>query len=239
MNIVITGVSRGIGFHLAKEFLKDSEHKVYGISRDTKKMEDLKNESSGNFMSIGCDITDNNSLKTAAYEIEKTSDGKLDILINNAGLLINKSFTELTNENWKEIYDVNVFGLVGIIKMLLPQLKNGLLNPAEKIKSHIVNISSMGGVQGSMKFNGLSAYSSSKGALITIGECIAQELNPMGIRVNTIALGSVETEMFATAFPGMKAATTPGDIALWIKEFAITGFRFFNGKVMMMSTNTP
>src|SRR5208282_5900863 len=99
----------------------------------------------------------------------------------------------------------------------------------------IVNISSIGGVQGSAKFKGLSAYSSSKAALINITECLAEEFKERGIAVNCLALGSVQTEMFSAAFPSFEAALTAEEMANYISEFAVTGNKYFNGKVIPVS----
>ena len=109
----------------------------------------------------------------------------------------------------------------------------------KKIHAHVVNISSMGGIQGSLKFRGLSAYSSSKGALITLTECLSEELKEEGIRVNCIALGSVETEMFSTAFPGMKASAKADEMGAWVGRFGIEGCIYFNGKTLPISIATP
>ena len=92
--------------------------------------------------------------------------GQVDILIHNAGKLINKPFEELTEEDFWEVYKVNVFGVAQFTRQLLPFMEKG---------AHVVSISSMGGIQGSLKFSGLAAYSSSKGALITLLELLAEE----------------------------------------------------------------
>jgi len=132
---------------------------------------------------------------------------------------------------------VNVFSVFNLNRLLYPLLKKG--KAGKQVKAHVVHITSMGGVQGSVKFAGLSAYSSSKGALITMTECLAEEWKAEGIRVNAIALGSVNTEMFAEAFPGMRAATEPGEVGRWIGDFATKAYELFNGKVLQMSASTP
>jgi NAD(P)-dependent dehydrogenase (short-subunit alcohol dehydrogenase family) len=97
----------------------------------------------------------------------------------------------------------------------------------------------MGGVQGSLKFPGLSAYSSSKGAVITLMELLAEECKELGISFNTLALGAVQTEMLAEAFPDYKAPTTAFEMAEYIANFALTGNQFYNGKVLQVSSSTP
>ena len=154
----------------------------------------------------------------------------VDILINNAGAIINKPFAETTFDDFKQIYGTNVFGVAELTRRVLPFIpKTG----------HVVTISSMGGVQGSMKFAGLSAYSSSKGAVITLTELLAEEYKEAGPSFNVLALGAVQTEMLAEAFPGYKAPTSPIEMAAYIFEFAKTGQQFYNGKLLQVSSSTP
>jgi short-subunit dehydrogenase len=154
----------------------------------------------------------------------------VDILINNAGTIVNKPFAETTFDDFKQIYGTNVFGVAELTRRVLPFIpKTG----------HVVTISSMGGVQGSMKFAGLSAYSSSKGAVITLTELLAEEYKEAGPSFNVLALGAVQTEMLAEAFPGYKAPTSPIEMAAYIFEFAKTGQQFYNGKLLQVSSSTP
>ena len=106
-------------------------------------------------------------------------------------------------------------------------------------ESHVVIISSMGGIQGSVKFPGLSAYSSSKAAVINLTELLAEEYKESGPSFNVLALGAVQTEMLQEAFPGYKAPTTPSEMARFIGDFAFTGNKFFNGKILQVSNSTP
>ena len=153
-----------------------------------------------------------------------------DSLIHNAGALVLKPFAETTPEDFEQIYKVNVFAVAELTRIALPYLSKG---------SHIVAISSMGGIQGSAKFAGLSAYSSSKGAVITLMELLAEEYRDKGISFNTLALGSVNTEMLAEAFPGYKAPIEALDMARYVADFALTGQRYFNGKTLQVSSSTP
>ena len=106
--------------------------------------------------------------------------------------------------------------------------------------AHVVSISSMGGIQGSLKFGGLAAYSSSKGALITLSEILAEEYKERGIIFNTLALGAVQTEMLAEAFPDYyKANISPQEMAHYIADFALNGSKVFNGKVLQVANTTP
>jgi 3-oxoacyl-[acyl-carrier protein] reductase len=224
-NVVITGTSRGIGFELAKLFAKNG-HQVLAISRNTKPLEAVNHE---NISVLSVDISKNTDVKKVTNFIEQNWK-QVDILINNAGKLINKPFTELTSDDFLEVYKVNVFGVAQITKNLIPFLPKG---------SHVVTISSMGGIQGSMKFPGLAAYSSSKGAVITLSELLAEEYKEQEIAFNVLALGAVQTEMLEEAFPDYKAPLSATEMANYIHDFSLTGNTFYNGKVLEVSSSTP
>jgi NAD(P)-dependent dehydrogenase (short-subunit alcohol dehydrogenase family) len=224
-NVVITGTSRGIGFELAKLFAKNG-HQVLAISRNMKPLEAVNHE---NISLLSVDISKTSDVKKVTDFIEKNW-GKVDILINNAGKLINKPFTELTSNDFLEVYKVNVFGVAEITKNLIPFLQKG---------SHVVTISSMGGIQGSMKFPGLAAYSSAKGAVITLSELLAEEYKEQQIAFNVLAIGAVQTEMLEEAFPDYKAPLSATEMANYIHDFSLTGNKFYNGKVLQVSSTTP
>jgi NAD(P)-dependent dehydrogenase (short-subunit alcohol dehydrogenase family) len=224
-NIVITGTSRGIGFETAKQFA-EAGHNVLALSRNTKPLETLNHK---NITTISVDLSENNDTLKAVHYI-KSNWKKVDILINNAGKLINKPFTDLTSDDFLDVYKVNVFAVAEMTKQLIPFLQKG---------SHVVTISSMGGIQGSMKFPGLSAYSSAKGAVITLSEVLAEEYKEQGIAFNVLAIGAVQTEMLAEAFPGFKAPLSAEQMANYIYNFSLTGNTFYNGKVLQVSSTTP
>jgi len=90
-----------------------------------------------------------------------------------------------------------------------------------------------------MKFPGLAAYSSSKGALLTLTEMLAEEYKEQGISFNALALGAVQTEMLEEAFPGYKAPVSAVEMANYIYNFALTGNKFYNGKILQVSSSTP
>jgi len=223
--VIITGTSRGIGFELVHLFSK-AGYAVLALSRNAKPVINLNYE---NITALSFDLNkveDYNRVE-AFIQNEWTH---VDILINNAGAIINKPFAETTFDDFKQIYGTNVFGVAELTRRVLPFIpKTG----------HVVTISSMGGVQGSMKFAGLSAYSSSKGAVITLTELLAEEYKEAGPSFNVLALGAVQTEMLAEAFPGYKAPTSPIEMATYIFEFAKTGQQFYNGKLLQVSSSTP
>ena len=186
-NVVITGTSRGIGYELVSLFT-DAGHNVLALSRNEVPVSGLD---ISNCHCFPCDITSPVDVARADQFI-KDHWGKVDMLINNSGYLINTPFMELSREDLIKSYEVNVFGAVAMTQMVLPYMNS---------EGHVLNISSMGGVQGSAKFPGLSAYSSSKGALITLTELLAEEYKESGPSFNALALGAVQTEMLEEAFP--------------------------------------
>lgn len=224
-NVIITGTSRGIGFELAKQFA-DAGHQVLALSRNSDPISALAHS---NIEAFSFDITSESDLERVRSFIEQNWT-QVDIVINNAGSLVNKPFLEITREDFKKTYEVNVFGVAHLLQSVLPFMKKG---------SHVVIVSSMGGIQGSMKFPGLAAYSSSKGAVITLSELLAEEYKSQGIAFNTLALGAVQTEMLEEAFPGYEAPLSASQMATYIYEFAMTGNTFYNGKVLEVSSSTP
>lgn len=223
-NIIITGTSRGIGNELALKFANEG-HNVLAISRKIAP-ELSKHE---NITCLSVDLSKEEELKNITNFLSATWK-QVDVIINNAGAIINKPFAETSVDEFRKIYEVNVFGIVSLTQIALSYLKAG---------SHVVTISSMGGIQGSMKFAGLSAYSSSKGAVITLAELLSEEYKERGISFNVLALGSVQTEMLAEAFPGYQAPLSASEMADYIMEFSLTGNKFFNGKVLQVSSSTP
>lgn len=224
-NIVITGTSRGIGFELAQQFANQG-HQVLALSRNTKPLEQINHS---NITTISVDLSSEKDIKKAV-DFVSTEWKKVDILINNAGKLINKPFEQLTTQDFEEVYKVNVFAVAELTKNLLPFMQQG---------SHVVTVSSMGGIQGSMKFPGLAAYSSAKGAVITLSELLAEEYKEQQIAFNVLALGAVQTEMLEEAFPGYEAPLSAKEMANYIFDFALTGNKYYNGKVLQVSSSTP
>ncbi|TDE42461.1 SDR family oxidoreductase [Flavobacterium rhamnosiphilum] len=223
-NIIITGTSRGIGFELALQFA-NAGHQVLAISRKIPQAL-LGNE---NITCLSVDLSNESELVKVSDFLFK-SWKQIDAVIHNAGSLLLKPFSETTQEDFENIYKVNVFGVANLTRICLPYLQKG---------SHVVTISSMGGIQGSLKFAGLAAYSSSKGAVITLSELLAEEYKERGISFNVLALGSVQTEMLAEAFPGYQAPITAGEMANYIYDFTLTGNKYFNGKVLQVSSTNP
>ncbi|MGG5575785.1 SDR family NAD(P)-dependent oxidoreductase [Myroides sp. C15-4] len=223
-HIIVTGTSRGIGLETVK-ILASRGHKILAVSR--KKSTELA--ALPNVTCLEKDLTVEADLQQVVAYVA-TQWGHVDILINNAGALVNKPFEEITQEEFEWVYKVNVFGLARLVQLCIPYFM---------VNSHVVTISSMGGVQGTMKFGGLAAYSSSKGAVIILSELLAEEYKEKGIAFNVIALGAVQTEMLEEAFPGYQAPLMPEEIGEYISDFALTGNKYFNGKVLQASSTTP
>ena len=217
-NAIITGTSSGLGFELVKKFVAEN-YNIISLSRSPCSIKSNLVEH------FNFDITNPKSIS----ELQKLIQSKyktIDILINNAGILINKPFVKLSKEEFISVYDVNFFGVIELIREILPFLKS---------KSQIINISSIGGISGTSKFKGLSAYSSSKGALNILTEVLAEEFKERGPVINSLCLGSVQTKMLEQAFPDYKAQVQPKEMANFIYDFSQTGGKVFNGKVIPVS----
>lgn len=224
-NVIITGVSRGIGFELVKLYA-EAGHKVMALSRNNEPVAALNHP---NVTGFSFDLSLDNDIDKVKDILEREWK-KVDILINNAGKLLNKPFATTTRNEFEAVYKVNVFGLAELTRIVTPFMSR---------EGHVVSVSSMGGVQGSMKFPGLSAYSSSKGAVITLTELLAEEYKETGPSFNVLALGAVQTEMLAEAFPGYIAPLSALQMATYIFEFGLTGQKYYNGKLLQVSNSTP
>lgn len=232
MIILITGASKGIGFEMVKRFSESPNTLVIAVSRNLDSLTKFVNQKNTHaVLPIKADITSVADQKKIIKTI-KALGLKIDVLINNAGEIVNKPFEKITAKELQSVYTTNVFGPFTLIQTLLPFFN-------KKTKTHIVNISSMGGFQGSAKFPGLSAYSSSKAALSGLTECLAEELKSKNISVNCLAIGAVQTEMLSKAFPGYKAPLKANQMAEFICNFALTGHTYFNGKIIPVSSTTP
>ncbi len=231
MFIVITGASKGIGQEILKQLVFDKENTVLAVARNKAELIRLQKIAPDNILIVAGDISQQVTLNKIAA-IVKQNGKRVDVLINNAGTLINKPFAKINIKELTNVYNVNVFAPFLLSQILLPFM-------GKKVKSHIVNIGSMGGFQGTAKFAGLSAYSSSKAAISGLTECMAEELKPLNIACNCLALGAAQTEMLKKAFPDFKAPLTSKQMANFIVQFAFTGHTYFNGKIIPVSLSTP
>lgn len=217
---------------MVSRLAKDPAHLIIAVSRTTKTLAQLvRLENTHNVLPLKADISSAAGRKQV-YKTVRSLGLPLDVLVNNAGNMVNKPFSEISEKELRAVYETNVFAPFSLIQTLLP-----LMN--RQRRSHIVNIGSMGGVQGSSKFPGLSAYSSSKAALSGLTECLAEELKPENVSVNCLALGAVQTEMLARAFPGYQAPLKAIQMAEFICHFVTTGQNYFNGKIIPVASTTP
>lgn len=231
MNIVITGASSGIGRETAIRLSGEPGNRIYAIARNRKSLTTLSGAAGHkNIIPVPMDITSGrSSFSELKNRLEKEA-GRVDILINNAGHLVNKPFEDYTEADIAESVSVNFTSAARLTAELLPLMVRG---------SHVVNIGSMGGFQGSLKFPGLSWYSATKGAIVVLTECLAAEYAGRGISFNCLCPGAVQTEMFRKAFPGFSAPVSPADMAAFIADFAMNGNRFFNGKILPVAVSVP
>jgi len=231
MNILITGASSGIGRELVKAFAKDQGNQILAIARSLKSLQELKGFCKERYQTnIEIEEIDlaSPNLTSILDEAIFCNKRHWDIVVNNAGTLLNKPFMQISHNEMMESFQVNSLAPMQIIQGVLSQIEG------EK-RCHIVNISSMGGVQGALKFPGLSVYSSSKAALATITECLAAEVENKNVTINALALGAVNTDMLKKAFPDFEADTSANNMADYIHNFCLTGWKYFNGKIIQVS----
>ena len=236
MNIIVTGASRGIGAEIVLKLSGKGDHTLILISRDLHRLEELSKKveyvnNKCNCLLFPTDLSLDEKIQQVCKEISNGFQS-IDILINNAGFLVNKPFMASDMQEINKMLKVNFLAPAMLIKGLYP-----LLQKSEQ--GHVVNIGSMGGVQGSLKYPGLSFYSSTKGALAIMTECLAEEYKNTGIKFNCLALGSADTEMSREAFPGYQPPLSAEEIAGFIAEFALTAYKFFNGKVIPVALSNP
>lgn len=234
MNILLTGASSGIGFEAVLELILKSENKVIALARSADKLSRLLEIAKGlnpecTLFPVQFDLV-NDDIEQGLKPFIAEKFGQIDVLINNAGNLEVKPFEQSSEVDFVEMLQSNFLNHVRLIQGLLPLMQS---------PSHIVNIGSMGGFQGSAKFAGLSAYSASKAALHNFTECLAEELKEKKISVNCLALGSAQTEMLEKAFPGYESPVMAFEMGKYIADFALTGHKFFNGKVLPVAVTTP
>lgn len=227
--VCITGCGRGLGFELIKSFINDTDYHVAAITRNGSelKMKVDETQIKERVTIIEANIVTDEGRDTIYKELSTLPE--LGCLIHNAGKLLYKPFEEIQAKELEDIYKVNLFAPFLLTQKLLPLMKS----------THTIMISSVGGVEGSMKFAGLSAYSTSKAALNCLTEMLSEEFKNTENVYNCLALGSVDTEMFSSAFPGATASSTPKDMADYIVSFAEKAPKVMRGKIISLSISNP
>jgi len=212
---LVTGASRGIGFATA-ELLARNSAVVYANARKNGCLDafasKLKDECEAEIIPLYFDITDRSTVKDAFMRIKKEQ-GRLDVLVNNAGIMKDAMIGMISGDMIREIFEVNVFALAEMMQIAVKFMK-------KQSSGSIINIASIVGVNGN---KGQLAYSASKGAVIAMTKTAAKELAENNIRVNAIAPGMIDTDMFNSigkehvakrlADIGMNRLGTPEDVA--------------------------
>lgn len=220
--VLVVGSSKGIGKELLNQFAEE-QFQILGFSRSY-----VGNEVNNNISLHHLDLS-SSTVKNDFFAIVSELP-QIDYIIYNAGNIVVKPFLELTKSEIQECYQVNILSAMEVIQVCIPKMTKG---------SHLVFISSMGGFQGTMKFPGLAAYSTSKAALVSLTELLAEEFKDTGIAINCLCLGAVQTEMLSKAFPGYQAPHSASEIANFIKDFTLNKGAFFHGKILPVSVSTP
>ncbi len=226
--IVVTGASRGIGYETALQ-LAMGGHTVLAVARSAAALEKLaQTKTSGQILPLVADISSEEGIQ--AVKNAAAAQNAIHGLINNAGATLLKAFSETSLEEFGQMMDANFFSAVRSIQAIKPLMPAG---------SHIVNIASMSGFQGSKKFAGLSAYGAAKAALAALSETLSQEFMEAGISVNALCIGAVQTEMLAVAFPGYKAPVSAAQMGTYLADFVLTAHQFYNGKILPVALSDP
>jgi NAD(P)-dependent dehydrogenase (short-subunit alcohol dehydrogenase family) len=233
MKAIITGTSRGVGKAVAEALISRSDTPVHllCISRTESTIDAEMGHPGSTIHYLQADIFKDIE-NISSYVTQELEWNQINILFHNAGVLKNELFETTGQKEILQMFQTNAIGPYLLTQALLSKLNQATW-------AHVVCTGSMGGVAGSVKFPGLSAYSMSKSAIHTMVQCLAEEFKESSIRFNAIALGAVQTEMLAHAFPGYEAKITPEKIAQFIVDFLVEGHKYMNGKVLPLSVSTP
>lgn len=230
--ILITGTTSGIGHSLLLQLASEPNNIIISLSKSTLNVEEIIIAKGSVVDHYIIDLGDMMQLQQLISKL-KIKYSYINVLINNAALLVNKPAQTYTPLDWDQVLKVNTIAPAILINELIE-----LLSKSSQ-RGCILNIASVGGIQGSAKFPGLLAYSTSKGALITLTECLAAEYSNYNVSINCLALGSTDTNMFQKAFPKFKASLNPLDVANFIKDFITIHYSLLNGKTLQLSNSTP
>jgi 3-oxoacyl-[acyl-carrier protein] reductase len=229
--VIVTGATKGVGLQTAIALARDHGCTVIAVGRDEERLRTLERSTavSNRVEALPLDIAAPGAVEKLLSHLNGR---KVTGLVNNAGLLIKRTFGSWSADDMQRLFQVNMIAPVLLVQGLREHFSNDG-------SAHVVNISSMGGFQGSVKFPGLLAYSSSKAALANATECMAEELKPLKVSCNCLCLGAVDTEMLRAAFPDYKAPTTAEEAGTFIAHFILSGQKLLNGKVLPLSLSTP
>jgi NAD(P)-dependent dehydrogenase (short-subunit alcohol dehydrogenase family) len=184
---IVTGGGSGIGLAIAEK-LAGSGMKTIVVGRDEAKLATAKEKLGANCVSYRCDLNDLSTIPTLVNTIVKEH-GRIDVLVNNAGINMKKEFTEVTDDDFQKIILTNVTAIFSLSREVVKCM-------LERGGGAIINISSMASQYGIPK---VIAYTASKSAIEGMTRAMAVELSPKGIRVNCVAPGFIATDMSARA----------------------------------------
>ena len=233
MKILIIGASSGLGEQTTKILSKKADvSALFLVSRNEAKLSALQAEVQSNgkecgFLSLDLSKVDEVNEKLSGF----LSDKAVDVLFFNAGTLVNGRLVDTSLSDIEKTFNINTLSFIESWKATYPKIK-------ESASPQVIVSGSMGGVQGSVKFPGLAAYSSSKSALASLCEVLAVEHEEENILFNCLAFGAINTKMLQEAFPDYVCDVSPEAMAEYVVNF-MTGPRLFNGKVLPISITTP
>lgn len=227
--VVVTGASRGVGYETAKSLALEHGCTVLAVGRDAAALRQLQELCGSGVEPVVLDIA---HVDAPAMLMDAVAGRRIHALVHNAGALLKATMGTYTAEALTALYHINVIAPLLITQALAPALGG---DPP----GHLVHIGSMGGFQDSSKFPGLASYSSSKGALACLSQCLAEEFKDQGIRSNCLALGAVDTAMLRAAFPGYTAPVGPDVMGAYVAHFSLEGHKLYNAKVLPVALSTP
>lgn len=182
----VTGASKGLGLALVKRLLNEG-YQVAATSRNLSDLSKAVDIHSEQFLPLAVNIKNEESVQEAIEKAISTF-GKIDVVVNNAGYGLVGGLEELTDQEARDNFDVNVFGSLNVIRKALPYLR-------EQQSGHILNISSIGGFRGS--FPGFGIYCATKFAVNGLSESLAEEVKPFGIKVTIVQPGYFRTSFLS------------------------------------------
>lgn len=203
---LITGGGRGIGAATAEALARKGAHVIVASRTEVELTATVARLGAAGLSasSLVLDVADDAAVD-AAFDRIATEFGRLDILVNNAAILLSGAFAEIAMADWDRLMAVNLRGAVLCARRAFRLMRER--------GGSIVNVSSLGGVQNTEKFPGYAAYTVSKFALTGLTEALAAEGKERNIRVNGVAPGAVDTDMLRKAAPHLRTRTTPADVA--------------------------
>lgn len=204
--ILITGASRGIGRAIALKFAKESSivalNDISSQEEDLKKVKEEVEKLGTKSNYYLADVTKYEEVEKMIKDVEKDF-GRLDVLVNNAGIILDRTLAKMTIEEWKRVIDVDLTGVFNCSKAALPLI---IAN-----QGTIINISSIVGERGNF---GQTNYAAAKAGVIGFTKSLAKELGKFGVRVNAVAPGFIETKM---------VESVPENIKMIVKQLTALG----------------